>query len=237
MKKLINSGITVFFVLLTAQVSADTIRMATFPIPLMVENENTGIFVDLLREIEKKIPHSIELEVYPTKRTLHLFANQKVDGFFPALDVMLMAPAQRSSNIYVKEDFAFVKRDQPIPKSPADLKDKHVGVTAGYPYTREVLNSAQKLTYAVNDYANILKLDAGRIDVFIVEEKSGMQAVKASHLDTIKYNPKAPLSSQDVYFAFEDSDNGRVYAEAFSKALEQLKQDGTFARLMAKAGK
>lgn len=220
----------------TAQ-AQQVIRLATFPIPLMVENENSGIFVELLQAIEARIPYRIELSVYPTKRTLHLFENNKVDGYFPALDVVINVPFQRSENIYEKEDFAFVKQGSDVPTSIASLNNKHIGLTSGYPYVAEIAEAADKVSYAVNDYANVLKLEAGRIDVFIGEEKSGLQAIKASHLDSIIYNPTNPLSEQDVYFAFQDSAQGKVYADHFSQALNELKQDGTFARLMAKAGK
>jgi len=214
-----------------------TIELATFPIPLMVENENSGIFIELLAAIEARIPYDIELSVYPTKRTLHLFEQQKVDGIFPALDVVINHKVMRSDNIYLKEDFAFVRRGQTIPKNINDLADKHIGLTAGYPYVTDVVAAAAKVSYAVNDYANVLKLDAGRIDVFIVEEKSGLQAIKASHLDTIVYDANNALSEQDVYFAFQDTENGAEFAAHFSGALKELKADGSFQRLMRKAGK
>lgn len=218
-------------------VQADEIHMATFPIPLMVENENTGVFVDLLKEIELLIPHTIKLSVFPAKRTNLLFAQQDIDGFFPALDVIMPTIAHRSSSIYVKQDFAFVKKGETPPIDVNELIDKNVGLTMGYPYVEQVLSTPKRISYAVNDYANVLKLDAGRIDVFVVEEKSGLQAVKASHLNSIVYNSNSPLSEQDVYFAFIATERGRKYAEEFSRALTVLKGNGKFQAIMARAGK
>ena len=102
---------------------------------------------------------------------------------------------------------------------------------------KQVLSISKRISYAVNDYANVLKLDAGRIDVFVVEEKSGLQAVKASHLNSIVYNSDFPLSEQDVYFAFTATEMGRKYAEEFSQALSILKGNGKFQTIMARAGK
>ena len=238
MKLNMNRLSILFYLLFAISVArADEIKIATFPIPLMVENEQTGVFVDLLREIEKLIPHTVTLSVYPTKRTIHLFTQQRIDGFFPALDVIVPGKVHRSSSIYVKRDFAFVKRGNFLPKTLSDLKEKTVGLTIGYPYVEQVALLPTHVSHAVNDYANVLKLEAGRVDVFVVEEKSGLQAIKASHLENIVYDPDSPLSEQDVYFAFLHSNTGKAYAQDFTRALNELKENGTFEKIMSKAKK
>lgn len=216
--------------------SADTIKIASFPIPLMVESAEKGVFVDLLKEIERRIPHEFEFSVYPTKRTVKLFHDGNIDAFFPALDVVLGKPVQRSSNIYIKEDFAFVTEGNPPPTSVAALTDMKVGITAGYPYVAEVM-ALPNLAEANTDVANMKKLSGNRIDVFVVEEKSGLKALEQSGVGNVNYNSEAPLSKQDVYYAFQDTPEGEAYAKAFSDALDAMKKDGTFAEIMSRAGK
>jgi hypothetical protein len=71
-----------------AAVQADEINLASFPIPLMVIDQNSGVFVELVKEIDKRIEHSVKLSVYPAKRTVSQFHSEGVDGFFPALDIL-----------------------------------------------------------------------------------------------------------------------------------------------------
>lgn len=227
------------FVFQAGLVNADTIKVISFPIPLMVESESEGVFIDLVKEIDNRIDYDVEISVYPTKRTVSMFHEGAVDGFFPALDVVLGKPVSKSANIYIKEDFGFVKNGNTPPTSVDGLKGKSVGLTAGYPYVKEISDLQEaKIGFAQTDEKNVQKLVAGRIEVFVVEEKSGLKAIQnAGAQDAITYNKESPLSQQDVYFAFQNTPEGKKQAAAFSTALEAMKADGTFKKIMSQAGK
>ena len=144
----------------------------------------------------------------------------------------------KSKPIYVKEDFGFTKQGYPSVKSISDLKGKNVGITLGYPYSKEITdNSSFTVSTAPTDINNIMKLAAGRIDVFVVEEKSGLKAIEQSGRDNISYKSGQPLSRQNVYYAFQADKTGQQLALLFSSALDEMKKDGTFAQIMSKAGK
>jgi len=212
--------------------------IGTYPIPLMVENENEGVFVDLVKEITNRSGIEIKIVVAPPPRTISEFQKGITIGFFPALDVLLSGKVAKSENIYVKKDFVFVKKGTTGLTNIKSLEGKTVGVTKGYPYVAELMNDKKiTLEFAENDILNMKKLSKGRIDAFVVEEKSGLKALEQSGEKDITYDSKMPLSNQDVYFAFQNTPEGAKLAEGFSKALSSMKKDGTFGKIMSKASK
>lgn len=222
----------------TGQVLADgkAIVLGSFPIPVMVIDANTGVFVELAKEMGRRAGYAVTIEVAPPQRTVGQFGSGATDGVIPALAVTTPMPHARSESIYVKKDFVFTKAAKPVLTSIADLEGKSVGITLGYPYVAELTtNTKIKLATANTDEANFAKLDSDRIAAFVVEEKTGLGALKASKLSGITYDPAKPLSSQDVYIAFQNKPDGKAMAEKFSKALAEMKADGSFGKIMAKA--
>lgn len=214
-----------------------SLKIGSFPIPLMVENPESGVFIDLVKEIAKRADVKLEIIVEPPKRTIANFESGALDCFFPALDVSVPKKVEASSEIYTKKDFAFVLKTKPVPKSVSDIEGKTVGLTLGYPYVDEIAKNPKiKADFASTDELNVKKLVNGRFDAFIVEEKSGLKAIENEKVrDQVTYDPNAPLSQQKAYFAFQPSDEGKVLASKFSEALDSMKKDGTFAAIMKKA--
>ena len=240
MKRIKIYSMIVLFLLVSGMnhLAAETYKIATFPIPLMVESKTKGVFIDLVKEISNRANVKIEITVKPTNRTVKNFNEARVDGFFPALDVMIQKKVAKTKEIYIKQDFVFVKKGKtPIIKIK-NLEGKRIGLTRGYPYVRKITSNKKiKFDYANNDVTNMKKLSIGRFDGFIVEEKSGLAALEKSGKKNIHYNPKKPISKQKVYFAFQNNKIGKMLAKKFSKALIGMKNDGTFKKIMNKAKK
>ncbi len=219
--------------------AADKIVMSSFPIPLMVEDAENGVFIELAKEVAKRAGLDITIKVAPPKRVVGAFVEGKIDCFFPALDVSFPEnhPKAKSENIYVKRDFVFTKKGAPLLKTFSEISGNKIGLTQGYPYDAKVMaGDGFSLDIAPNDELNAKKLVAGRIDGFIVEEKTGIQAFKNSGLsEQFQYDTNSPISEQDVYFAFQSSDAGKKMAANVSEALSSMKADGTFGKIMSKA--
>ncbi|MFV8259001.1 substrate-binding periplasmic protein [Bdellovibrio bacteriovorus] len=218
--------------LLTSIASAKPIVMATFAIPLMVESPEKGLFVNLTREIAKRNSRQVEILVYPTGKTLLAFTNNKVDGFFPALDVYVPQSSAKSSAFYRKVDYVFYKKDKPL-RSLKDLEGKKVGLTFRYPYVRELIgNKKIRFEMAADDVLNMKKLGKGLIDAFVVEERSGLKALQLSGQKQIEFDRSQPLSEQVVYYAFQDNEDGKRLADIFSRTIETMKKDGSLDRVL-----
>ena len=227
--------VCLLFMAFGSSAMARTYVLGTFPIPLMVETEDKGVFVDLTKELAKRAGVKIEIKIAPPPRTIQNFGQNKSDGFFPALDVTLPKAYARSASIYVKRDFVFCKKGKGL-TGIADLEGKTVGLTRGYPYTRELIeNKKITLEYANDDVTNMRKLSLGRIDAFVVEKGSGLTALEQSGARNIEYNANKVLSEMDVFYAFQKTTENERLAEKFSNALQEIRKDGTFEKIMSKA--
>lgn len=210
------------------------IQFATYPIPVHVENAREGLFVELMREVAATAGFlHFHIEVMPPPRALRGLMSSKHDAVFPVLDSLFephQAMVRTTESIDCKEDFVFTARGTPMLRSLADLRGKVVGITHGYPYSREVMAATGfTLEVAASDELNLRKLAAGRIDAFVLDEKTGIKAAQALGLGAaVQYDGMAPVSRQDVYVAFAPTERGRELAERTSDALRQLKASGRY---------
>lgn len=217
--------------------SAETIRFGTFPIPGMIENEQQGRFIDLTKEIAGRAGLTITIRVKPPKRTFQEFADQEVDVLFPAVDEKFAAgalPLRSTVPIFFRKNYIFTLKDAPLFTSIAQLQGKVVGITLGYAYPKALMeNEAVTVKTAPGDVNNAKKMEAGRIDAFIVEEQSGLRAFELVGMrERIQYDPASPISTQEVYYAFQRTQQGQKLSELISKVLAEMKADGTFDRIL-----
>ncbi|QDG77536.1 ABC transporter substrate-binding protein [Labrenzia sp. PHM005] len=216
------------------------LRIGTFVIPLMVVDEENGIFIELTNEILKRANLEADIILMPPKRTLLYFSTKDVDVIFPALDVFFATGVKYTKPteiFYEKEDFVFTRKGEELLRIVPELEEKYVGITRGYAYAPELMeNRFIHIERANTDEQNAHKLITGRMDAFVVEEHSGLKAFKNTGLeDKVQYDPNTPLSRQDVFYAFQGSNEGQALAVRFSDALRSMKEDGTFASIMNKA--
>lgn len=215
---------------------------ASYPIPLMVENETEGVFIELTEEIIKRLELDAKIRVSPPQRSINDLVKGRVDVLFPSLDALFVTGdvyTKSEELIYIKEDYVFTRKGDTMLTTIGDLKGKVVGVTRGYPYAREVVrNESFKLDYSLTDEICVQKLIIGRVEAFIVEEKTGITAFKKQGVEKLmQYNPALPISKQDVYYATGRNGRGKQLALDISSALKAMKEDGTFERILSKAEK
>jgi len=238
MKKLVFYAFLVFFCVLNADTfGEEKLKIGTFPIPLLVLDEKQGKFVELTRTISERAGLDIEIIVTPPKRTIHKFLQNELDILFPALDVNFSPenmPVKSDELLFLKKDFSFTRKGEPLLKTIKDLEGKRVGITSGYPYVNELINNPQiEIQSARSDELNVLKLMEKRFDAFVVEEVTGLKAFQSKGVaNQIQYDPNNPISEMDVYYAFQNTDKGKRLAEIFSKILIEMKKDGTYSKII-----
>lgn len=221
---------------LTGSAQTTTYVMGSFPIPLMVEDQEHGVFVEIFHEVVKRLGEPIILEIYPTQRAQKLFTEKAIIGFFPASDKSAGENAAKSRPFYSKKNVVFVRNDASYITEVAQLEGKIVGLTKGYTYGPEITENPNiTVEYADSDVLNMRKLSKGRLDAFIVEEQSGLKAVEESGVSDVIYDPHNPLSAIVIFFAFQDDEEGRLLAEKFSAVLTAMENDGSFDAIMKKA--
>jgi len=239
MKKNLILIITLVLFVLSINLGAAKVVFGSFPIPLMVVDNNNGVFISLTKAIAKEAGFEFAISIKPTKRIVGEFIEGKITVLFPALESMFPSKKtflKSSENIYIKQDFVFTKKGATVLKTIKDLEGKKVGVTRGYPYVKELMAN-KKIHFQIvgKDEMNAKKLIAGRIDAFVVEEKSGLKSFQNAGLsDKFQYDKATPLSKQDVYYAFHNTEKGKKLELVFSATLKKLKENGTFAKIMSK---
>jgi polar amino acid transport system substrate-binding protein len=209
------------------------VNITTYPIPVHVESETKGLFIELTRAVARETHIDIHLSVLPPPRAVQSFETGSQSVLFPAMDVLFPAGAKivrTREAIDCKEDFIFTRKGSPLLRTLNDLKGKRVGITRGYPYAREVQNNKlYMIEEGLSDEINIKKLMAGRIDAFILDEKTGIAAFEKMGLsDQMQYPARQPVSHQEVYYAFQNTAEGRQLAGRFSDALAKLKREGEY---------
>jgi polar amino acid transport system substrate-binding protein len=209
------------------------IPVAGFPIPGHIESPTKGHFVELTLALAKEARLDIDIQISPPPRAIESFMQGKSQVLFPALDVFF-APGQpivrTKGSFNCKEDFVFTKRGKPAYHTLDELTGKSVGLTQGYPYVKEVVERRDiGFETALSDEANVEKLMKGRLDAFVVEKASGTRAFQnVNAFADMQVDYKKPVSRQDVYWAFQNTEEGRALAQKFDQALFKLYKQADF---------
>ncbi|MDF0605843.1 transporter substrate-binding domain-containing protein [Neisseriaceae bacterium TC5R-5] len=215
---------------------AETLNLVTFPIPGHVESSERGTFIDLTKAIAQKSNITITISVEPPPRAINNFFEGKYNAIFPALNSFYSKNAvivRTMETMDCKEDFAFVRSGRPAISKLNELKGLTVGLTKGYPYAESITKSQDyRISYALSDEINLKMLAAGRIDAFILDEKTGAQASARLNLaNKVQFDKHHPISRMEVFYAFQNSPRGKDLAGKFSAALTAMKKSGEYKRI------
>lgn len=216
----------------------EKITCVTHPIPLMVEDESKGVFIEMVRKFFAKSEAELEIIVLPRNRSLDYFRNKRALILFPGVGPEdLGEHFLKTVTFYNKRDYLFFRKGENL----ATLKSLHgkvVGTTLGYPYSKEAV-SAEGVHYesASSDEINFKKLEMKRIDAFLVEEVTGLQALKNIGAKNIIYDKDKPISSLPVYFAVQDSAEGKKWFQFLNEKLKAFnKQEPLIETVKARVG-
>jgi polar amino acid transport system substrate-binding protein len=216
-------------------VLAEKITAVGFPIAGHMESPTKGHFIDITLAMAKEANLEFDIKISPASRAIETFMQGKVKMLFPALDTYY-APGQTivrtKGSFNCKEDFIYTKKGQPFYKTLDDVKGKRVGLTQGFPYVKSVVDRKDiNWETAQSDDANVEKLMRGRLDAFLVEKSAAASAfenVRATANMQVDF--KFPVSQQDVYWAFQNNDEGRALAQNMDAALNTLVKRSDFSQ-------
>ena len=128
---------------------------------------------------------------------------------------------------------ALKKRDFQV-TSPEDLVSLRAGVV------RDDVGDALAQSFGIknierapNNEPNIKKLNAGRIDIWIYGERAAKIQLAEAGFNPEDYEPVWTLSESSLCYAFH-KDTDPALLEAMQKALDELKEDGTYQNLVNK---
>ncbi len=226
------------FIILSAVYISDglastRIKVAAIQIPLMIESRTEGLFIDLLDEISNRSEFEFDIKVYPGKRAHKAFQSREVDMLVPFPKGNRVNYGILSAPIYTKRDFVFVRTGQPIPKNLQELSGLRLGITAHYKYDPQLYKSEGILLEdAPSDEVNMRKLMAQRLDGFLVEEHSGLRALKNNQQSNIEYDRNNPIFSYDIVLLLQADEVGMQYVQKINAVLKEIQADGTYHRIV-----
>jgi len=205
------------------------------------ETPESGLVVELMDELFKRIGHPVRMELYPWKRCIYMVQNQKADAL-----MLTVKTSDREEFAYFPEPF-FVNKIQFFHRSDkdfswknfSDLKGLTIGLVAGAEYSQEFQDAIKQLRLKVEMVSSISinfnKLKAGRIDItpvldvvaakIIADDKgfAGQFAIAAK-----------PLRITPMQMAVARSSMLMNYVHEIDQAIKGMKEDGTVDRIYEK---
>ncbi len=233
--------IALFYVIgIAVHASAQDFSIMTEEFPPFNYTENgkvTGLSSDVMMELTKRLGHSNDVKVLPWARAYNMI--QKKDGVI--LYSMTRTEARENMFKWVgpvapNKWVFFAKKGKGLQiNSLEDAKKvKKIGTykdDAAETFLKE--NNFTNLESVVDDLANVKKLNADRIDLWIVGELQGVFKAKSVLGDASAFEKVFDVKKTQLYIAFSKSTPDSVIAK-WQAELDKMKADGTYDALMEK---
>lgn len=238
MKKLFATLCLILAAALPWAAHAEKVSFATteFP-PYVIVNGNalSGFYVDIARELCRRLGLQPDIQVLPWSRGLEYVKTGRVDGI-----LMPVYTPERTAYMYFTEESSgrerisiLTRRGSGIQaKSLDDLKGMMVGTVFGYSYGKEFDSYGDiRKDVSPDNYLLIRRLALGRYSLVASDE--GVLKYLARKIGSVDVDTVLVLYDNPAYIGFSMAigPRGKTLAERFSNALRKMKQDGTYARL------
>lgn len=219
-----------------SQSAANTVQqpvpIVSYFIPGLVNKDKTGSMVEMLDRVSEIADIEFDLQLIPTKRVQDSFKRGNIFGYFPALSERRHKPSCRTANLMQKKIIVVTRKDSPPITEVAQLEGIRVGAVSGYSYGEEIIHNENiNIEYVRSDVTNTRKLATGRIDAIVGDAHSTINAIVENNLqDEFWYDPDTPVTLLDVFFVFQDTEEGTSLCDSVSIALEQLRAEGALKK-------
>lgn len=206
-----------------------------------------GIGIDIARKIYEPLGYKVNYVIVPWTQALSDTRSGKADAAIGASrqdDASLLFPA--TSLLDISDDFYVMAGSRWRYQGPYTLKDKHIGVIAGYGYgsviTQFIAENSSRTGQVQQSSGsdalkqNIEKLMAGKIDI-LVESKPVMDyTLRKKNLDN-QIIWAGGIAQGPVYLAFSPaSPSSKFFASQFDAGMKRLQASGELATIYRNYG-
>jgi ABC-type amino acid transport substrate-binding protein len=206
-------------------------------LPNILESPEKGVFVDLVKEIDKEYPGEIEIKVFPFPRSLNNIITAKADFHMPMIRNKLVSDDSLPYR-YVSEIMGYVyfviysNRANPITLDKLKKAEK----LNKFPYKIETMRGFKDyFPFPVIDSSQVAsslkKVNLRRADAFIFAQEESDYTVRTLGLKEIH---------REMYDKFDDvmvipkGKRGKEIDKILSKYISRLKARGTWQKLHLK---
>ncbi|MGJ8526211.1 putative amino-acid-binding protein YxeM [Halomonadaceae bacterium LMG 33818] len=219
---------------------ADTIRvgMSGGYYPYTFENfgKLQGFEVDLMNAIGQKLGDNVQFVTASFSGLAGMLDAGRIDTIANQITITPERKAKylfSTPYIYDGAQLA-VKNSTNNINSPADLSGKSVGVNLGSNFEQllQQLPNAKQINIRTYDSGIEQDVVLGRLNAFVMDRSSIARIIKMSHLPLKMVGQ--PFSIIENAYPFRKNAQGEALKTNIDKALAQLQQDGTLAKLSEK---
>ncbi|WP_164971034.1 substrate-binding periplasmic protein [Halarcobacter mediterraneus] len=213
--------------------------------PYQIETKDglEGIGIDLIKEIQKRVGNKKEIKVFPWKRSYNITLNKKGYALF------LTTKSKHRENFFkwvgpvnsmkIKFFKNASRKDLSI-NSIEDAKKVSSIIVAENTISEETLRELGFKNLEINTISNgsFYKLLENKVDLYPVEYDSFIYKLKKMKLEDkiIPVKMKEPIIKSQLYIAFNKKTDDKIIKK-WQKALDDIKNDGTYKRILERYGK
>ncbi len=199
------------------------LQVVAFHIANVIEQDGSGEYDKILRELSRETGITFELKVLPIARARALYQDGKYDCLLP-LDPVFEQQHQnhlQSIPFYAAKLYAFTpRRRQPI-RNIEGLEGLRAGGELGIPYTKELIdiignNTATRLKDLVQ------MLDKDRFDAIIAYTPDILEVFEHEGIEPLSYDPTFPLAVYEDSLTCRPTDLNIVLMKKINAALEAM---------------
>lgn len=249
MKFVVHLAAIIGFTLLPGFLSAAPLQVRTLenpPLEYMLDGEVTGVAVDLTREAIGRTGLEANVEIRPWKRVLYEVARGQAD-----IAINTGQSAEREAwgifphETLINETYVlFSSTPMSLPEDLSGIEKFSLGNQLGYFYgehfhTKVTDERFRSVETTLTIERNLEKLIAKRIDLFIGDMLPTRYYISQMGLGddvhvVLKEGTDQPLvvSVSPTYAVFSRKTMSPEYVERFNRALREMKEDGTYARIV-----
>jgi len=204
--------------------------------------ENQGYVAELVREAFKAEGYTLKIVYLPWARVVSMAKKGEYDGYFPEYysdslkkDFFVSDPFQGGPLVFFERKGANITFNK-----LEDLKPFRIGVVRGYVNTEAFDNASYlKKDEVKDDFTNLKKLVAGRIDLMVADKFVGYHLIKTkmpqnkNKIDVVK----PVLEEKDLYVCLSKKvKSGDQKLKAFNAGLKKIKENGLMNSILKKHG-
>ncbi len=243
-KRLFWIGLLSIFFLTSQAYTMETIRITTLDWePYISQNlTNEGFIAEIAKEAFKRVGYKVEYIYLPWKRAVAMAEAGKFDGYFPSYWSKQREEKSIFTDIIMNGPIGFfkVKGNKIAFNKLEDLIPYRIGVVRGFVNTTE-FDAADylKKEEVTTNLQNIKKLLRERVDLIVADKFVGFYLLN-------KYIPymrgqiefiSPPLQDKKLYICMsKKTEKVNEKVASFNKGLKEIKEDGTFDKILAKHG-
>ncbi len=213
---------------------AEEVEIIGYNLPLLMDNPDKGLLIDLVKVIGARADMSINFTLLQKEQIPEAIKSQMIAITRDERD--LGFPGYPSKPIYLSKSFAFHMENTPRIMSIYNLKGRKIGISSEYDLASDFANQLTrhkvKIEKGKSDSTLLRYLAKDQVEALIMEEYSGLVALKISTMDGIVYDSHHPLWKEYIYVLFPKTEIGKAQAERFNAGLRSMHADGSYEAYM-----